>query len=49
MKLTVYILRSARDRSLEESLDALLGEVWTWCEGREPDDDVSILGVETVA
>ena len=46
MQRTGEILRSARDRSLEESLDLLLKEVWTWGEGRGPGDDVSILGIE---
>ncbi len=47
IKRTGEILHSARDRSLEESLEVLLEGVWGWGEGRGPGDDVSILAVES--
>jgi len=39
-------LQSCMDRSLTESIDFLLTEVWDWAGGKGPDDDVSILAIE---
>jgi len=43
---TADALQSCMDRSLAESIDFLLTEVWDWAEGKGPDDDVSILAIE---
>jgi sigma-B regulation protein RsbU (phosphoserine phosphatase) len=43
---TADTLQSCMDRSLAESIDFLLGEVWEWAGGKGPDDDVSILAIE---
>ncbi len=39
-------LQGCLDKDLDESIDALLQEVWAWGGGHGPNDDVSILAVE---
>jgi sigma-B regulation protein RsbU (phosphoserine phosphatase) len=39
-------LERLRDRSLEESVDALVGELRSWCGDKGPADDVSLVALE---
>ena len=41
-------LRQVRDKSLKDSLSALMGSLKTWCAGSSCGDDISILAVEVV-